>query len=334
LRSKILPTYDPAMSSTSDVAGSSAWHLLESDWERSLRSAQLSRGTIALYLRHLRYLREWLNRNDRSAEDPEAVAKRDLEDYFADLGERQTMRNGKPGETVKSTYLGVAYRSLKQFWKWLAVEEIVTADPFDKMKPPKVIEPEIPILPTDAVHKLLATCEGRSFTQLRDTAMIRMMLDNGVRVSGLAGQNIEDFDFDRDLVRTTMKGGREIYLPFGAKTSDALRRYRRKRAVRKGIESVAAMWIGERNTDRLKAGGIRQMLERRAAEAGLQDLATNPHAWRHLFAHNWKANGGSEQDLAMLMGWTSTRMAARYGASAAAQRAREAHRRSAPGDKY
>jgi len=309
-----------------------------------MRSRNLSPGTIALYMRHNRYLREWLHENrqpaepesdePRKSEDPAAVTKADLESYFAELATRETMRNGKPGETVKSTYLGVAYRCAKVFWKWLHREDVIAANPFEKMGAPTVIEPSIPILPDDAVGRLLATCDGKSFTQLRDTAMLRQMLDNGVRVSGLSGQNLDDFDFDRDMVRTVMKGGTEVYLPFGAKTSDAIRRYRRKRAARKGIDRVQAMWIGERNTDRLKAGGVRQMLERRAAEAGLTELATNPHAWRHLFAHNWMANGGSAQDLAILMGWTSTKMAERYGKSAAAERAQAAHRRSAPGDRY
>ncbi len=337
------------MSSTSDVATQTTWALLEDDWSRSLRARNLSPGTISLYMRHLRYLRDWLaktepphaddpNDDDPALfgkhQDPAKVTRRDLQGYFANLAERETLRNGNPGEQVKSTYHGVAFRSIKVFWKWLAREDVIDADPFDKMEAPKVIDPLIPIIPADAVQRLLATCDGKSFTELRDTAMIRQMLDNGVRVSGLAGQNLDDFDFDRDMVRVVLKGGAEILLPFGAKTSDATRRYRRKRATRKGIDRVKAMWIGERNTDRLKQGGIRQMLERRTADAGLSDLATNPHAWRHLFAHNWMANGGSAQDLAILMGWTSTKMAERYGKSAEAERAVAAHRRSAPGDRY
>ena len=54
----------------------------------------------------------------------------------------------------------------------------------------------------------------------------------------------------------------------------------------------------------------------------------------HTFAHRWLAEGGQEQDLMRLAGWRSKETLARYGASAADQRARDAHRRMRPGDRY
>jgi integrase len=77
--------------------------------------------------------------------------------------------------------------------------------------------------------------------------------------------------------------------------------------------------------------GIRQMLRRRANQCGLDHL--HPHMFRHTFAHRWLSEGGQEQDLMRLAGWRSREMLARYGASAADQRAREAHRRMGLGDR-
>jgi hypothetical protein len=55
--------------------------------------------------------------------------------------------------------------------------------------------------------------------------------------------------------------------------------------------------------------------------------------FRHTFAHTWLANGGQEQDLMRLAGWRSREMVGRYGASAADERARDAHRRAGLADK-
>ncbi|WAL67083.1 tyrosine-type recombinase/integrase [Amycolatopsis cynarae] len=299
---------------------------LSGDWKRALKASNKADGTVALYLRHVRYLIEWLGERNHTG----GVDQATLEAYFAELLERATHRNGIEGDKVKPNYVSAQYRSLQQYWKWLAKEDEVETNPFDKMSPPHAPEQPVPVLREHDVKALLAVVAGRTFVQLRDNAIIRLFLDTGVRVSGLVGIRLEDFNWDHDTVRVTLKGGSEHILPFGAKTSDALRRYRRARAKVPLAGRTDAFWLGDKGP--LTQSGVRQMLERRAADAGIDKLY--PHLWRHLFAHTWLASGGAETDLMRLMGWRSRQMVARYGASAADERAREAHRKKALGDRF
>jgi integrase len=72
------------------------------------------------------------------------------------------------------------------------------------------------------------------------------------------------------------------------------------------------------------------MIKRRCDQAGIKSI--HPHQLRHTFAHAFKLAGGNDAELQHLGGWRSPQMLQRYGASAAAECAREAHRRLSPGD--
>lgn len=309
---------------------------LTDSWARSLRASGRSQRTLDAYLEDVDMLTlhraglvadRTMDRRTVAAElrvehPIEECTRGQVEQFLIDCRER-----GLADATVARRY-----RSLQQFFRWCHEEGEIEVNPMGRMKPPKVVDRPPPIITVEEMTALLAACRGprrptnsgrlATFERDRDTALVTMLRWSGVRASEIMGLAVVDVNLDVETFTVTGKGGRVRTIAMLPASVEAVDRYLRTRS-RHPHAAVPALWLGRKG--RLGTDGLRQMLERRCADAGLDPI--NPHRFRHTFAHEAKVAGMSDESLMQVAGWQSAQMLQRYGRSASAERAQAEHRR-------
>jgi site-specific recombinase XerD len=289
---------------------------LQRSFLRHLRAEGRSPNTLRLYGQAITFFSRWLESEGREATLGE-LNRAAIREWLAVLSDTH-----EPG-TVK-----MRYRGLFRFCSWLVEENELDSNPMSTLSPPTLKVKPVPVISDDELAALLKACAGKEFGHRRDEALIRLLLDCGVRISEACGLRVDDLDLDQGMAIVRGKGNKVRPVYFSARTTRALDRYVRKRAAHRWAH-LDSLFLTQRGA--LSPDGARDRVKLRGLMAGIDDL--HPHRFRHTFAHDFLMSGGQERDLKRLAGWSSDVMLERYGASAADARAKAAAQRLKRGDR-
>jgi site-specific recombinase XerD len=291
---------------------------LAPEWAASLRGSGRAARTVEAYIATLRQLDAFLA-GQGMPRTVEGVRREHLEAYIADL----YARGQKPSSA------SMRFRALQAFYHWADSEDLLAAgNPIARMTPPAIPEAPVPVPTEDELERLLNACRGPSFVDKRDTAMIRLFIATGCRLSEIANLRLADLDMEARILTVVGKGSRVRVVPISDKAAQALHRYLRLRG-RHPLAGQLQLWLGARGRV-MSVSGVYQAIVTRATAAG---IALHPHQLRHHAAHAMLKAGYQETDVMRLLGWRDRAMLSRYAASTGMERAHAAARAIGfPGD--
>ncbi len=263
--------------------------------------------TVDAYRRDLRQLSGFLR--ERLARD---VAIGDVDKLLlrAWLGDLSRSRSAQT--------LGRKLAAVRAFFAWLERTGKVRKNPTTQLASPKVRRKMPTFLGADAASQVMDApgefAGVREIERLRDTAMLELLYGSGLRVSELAGLDMEHVSFEEEQARVLGKGNKERIVPLGAKAIAAVQAYLARRDElchpKTGRIDPRALIIG-RHGARLGVRRIQTLVQRYGAlGAGRPDL--HPHALRHSCATHMLEGGADLRAIQEMLGHSSLSTTQRY----------------------
>jgi integrase/recombinase XerC len=131
----------------------------------------------------------------------------------------------------------------------------------------------------------------------RDLLLFELLYGCGLRVSELAGLNLDDFDRRERWIRVRGKGRKERQVPYGSKAAVALEKYL---VVRETKPTERALLISDRGA-RLSDRRAREIVKFYARMIS-GDASLHPHSLRHAFATHLLQDGADLRAIQELLG--------------------------------
>lgn len=256
-----------------------------------------SAATLAYYELTLRQFSEFAGNVDVSE-----LQLQLCRDYYIKLAESD----------INSISVQSYIRGLRAFLRWLYDNEFIRVNICEKFKLPKATKKVIDVLTDSEIRRLFAALEGDGWLAVRNSLIIALMLDSGLRRHEVISLTVASVHLaDRYIIVQEAKGDKQRVVPFGNRTATLLEEYF-KLVSFPGKQSALILKEyspgvpGEAATH----ATLGQLFRRLKESSGIRRLY--PHLLRHTFATRYLENGGNIYSLQSILGHTSLEMVKRY----------------------
>ncbi len=226
------------------------------------------------------------------------------------------------GRKLTSTTINTYARAIKSFWQWLEREGIIKSNPLASIPAPKKAKTLPKVYSEDQLRAVLEVI----MENLRNRAIIEVLLDSGVRLSELVSLDISNIDLKTGRIKVLGKGGKERYTYITQSAIQTVNDY---------IAQSRPMPVGENllflNLDGspLKYNRIQKILELIGRKAGISERLC-PHKLRHSCATLSLKYGNNLEYIKLMLGHSNIKTTSEAYLNVADTDVANAHQKFSP----
>lgn len=199
----------------------------------------------------------------------------------------------------KSKSISRMISSMRSFFKYLKVENVITNNPMTLISNPK-LEKKLPkYLTINEVEKILNVPDMNDKIGIRDAFILELLYVSGIRVSELVNIKLNDIEESQRRIKILGKGNKERYVLYGSRCSELLKKYI---SVRSNFLKYPNDYLILSKTGRkINTREIRNIINRIKVKAGVS-ISISPHTFRHTFATHMLNEGADIRAVQELLG--------------------------------
>ncbi|MCQ2555608.1 MAG: tyrosine recombinase [Clostridia bacterium] len=251
------------------------------------KEKKLSENSCLAYIRDLNQFEAYVN--GRGIIHLNEVSNADVVSYVMSM---------KQQDMSKST-INRRLASVRAYYRFLIKNGIMTKNPTDEVKTPRVEKKEIEFLSVEDMEKLLELPDGTD-KGIRDRALLELLYATGIRATEIINLKLSDLNLRMGFVKCDSSGSKARIIPVGRLAKKALEDYVldvRDKLKAGESEYLFFNYMGEP----LSRQGLWKILKEYGEKAQFS-IGLTPQVIRNSFAVHMLQNGADVKSLQELMG--------------------------------
>ncbi len=281
-----------------------------SDYYIYLRAAKKTYTTIGVYVNYVIHFANFVDNNKISEDFYKRIGTSEIEGYLISL---ETSQIDGQLTRIGSDIQCARWSGLNTFFDFLVKRGYLVENPVTKTTRPKnTSEHTVTYLTKPEIKRIMDAIDANTsdVMRIRDKTIISLALSTGMRVGAIVNLNIDDLNFDEQILRVIEKGNKSRGIAIGDNTVQLLRNWLLVRNEKFKDVDTNALFVSQKSV-RITSKAVGDMIKKYTEQAGINKHIT-PHKCRSSAATNLAAAGVSVQAIAKQLGHSNISVTQKY----------------------